>query len=270
MHRPFVTSNHVQFTVDQKFDQSICWLPPLRPLAWLMPPQSAPWSTILISRGSTPILTVPCRLRWARVYRDRIIDSYFSWHSWYKSYVRMVGQGGEKDSHYSLNTNRNLRHHLPHKKDQFIIFIVIININGSIILFLFFKVQQFHLAPPTRISNPAVFMRSERCANCTWKVFNFTLNFSRFRTFLVHIGISIIYIKKWLSLMKGVPSQPSRHRWHFSLVKESGYYFMKKENPHAKNWLNLYLFCPFFSQNLALPPGELSIKSHILIFFWIN
>ena len=29
-----------------------------------------PWSTTLISRGNTTILTVPCRLRWARVYKD--------------------------------------------------------------------------------------------------------------------------------------------------------------------------------------------------------
>ena len=41
----------------------------------------------------------------------------------------------------------------------------------------------------TRINNPAVFIRCERCAKCTWSVFNFTLNSSWLRTFLVHIGI---------------------------------------------------------------------------------
>ena len=35
----------------------------------------------------------------------------FSQHSWYKSYVRMVRQGGHLDFHYSLSTNRFLLHH---------------------------------------------------------------------------------------------------------------------------------------------------------------
>ena len=119
LHHPFETSNYLEFSADQKFDQSVCWPLPRCPLAWFMPRQSAPWSTTLTSRGSTPILSVPCWLRWARVYRDYILGSYFSWHSWYKSCVRMVGQGKQKDFHYSLSTNRNLLHHLFHKIDQY-------------------------------------------------------------------------------------------------------------------------------------------------------
>ena len=41
--------------------------------------------TTLTFRGSTPILSVPCWVRLVRVYRDHIIDSHFSWQSWYKS-----------------------------------------------------------------------------------------------------------------------------------------------------------------------------------------
>ena len=115
-----VTSNLLEFSVDQEFDQPVCWPLPLPPLAWLMPPQSTPppWSTTLTSQGRTPILSVLCRLCWARVYIDHIIDSYFSWHSWYKSYVGMVGKGGQKDCHHSLSTSRNLLH-LRHKIHQY-------------------------------------------------------------------------------------------------------------------------------------------------------
>ena len=125
-----------------------------------------------------------------------IIDRYFSLHIWYKSYVRMVGQGGQKDYHYSLSTNLNCLHHHPHEIDQYyhkyhhhqysigaLFSSSSSNSNNSIFL------QDHSVAPPSRISDPAEFIRSERCSNCTWGVFNFTLNFSWLRTFLVHIGI---------------------------------------------------------------------------------
>ena len=58
---PFVTSNILQFSVDQETDQSICWLFSPRPMAWLMRPQSTPLEQHFDLRGSTPTLRILCR-----------------------------------------------------------------------------------------------------------------------------------------------------------------------------------------------------------------
>ena len=114
MNHPFVTLYHLETSVDQDFIQSVCWLLRPRPMVWLMPPQSAPWSTTLTSRGSTPTLGVPCCLSWVRVYKRPM----WSWTDCSSSHARFCSRFWDPPQMHSLaKAKRAARNHVHcHRK----------------------------------------------------------------------------------------------------------------------------------------------------------
>ena len=97
----------------------------------------------------------------------------------------------------------------------------------------------------------------ERCARCTCKVLNFTLNFFFLTSDNSGSCRHLIFKWKWLFWMKAVLLQPSGHRWHLSLFLRESAMFFEKLKP---SWKKLTATLPLPSVFLKF--GIATWKTH--------